>query len=82
MVTYGLKEWSKGKHFPTEHFHLTINLYDTPRTITAAIANLPKECKRINVVYYKALAQHREFWYQVITKGIKINWLNEDLSPK
>ncbi len=66
MVEYGLLDWVKGNPWPKAQFHLTMNLYDIPRTVTACIANLPPNCKRVNVVYNGAMARHKEFWYQII----------------
>lgn len=65
-----------------KHFHYIINLYDTPKAITADIARLPIEYKCINVVWNKDLVTYQEFWYQVISKGIKVNWVDPEIILK
>ena len=82
MVEYGLLDYSSGKVWPTEDFYFTVNLYDITNTVTKCIANLPNNCRKVNVIFQKGYATFPEFWEVITRKNIEIVWLNEDLTIK
>lgn len=82
MIEYGLLDWSNEKPWPKEPFHCTINLYDIPRTVTAALWNLPENCRIVNVVRYRSLEEDKDFQAVVKARNFKINWISWDAFGK
>jgi len=49
MKTYTLPDFFTGRPIPTEQYFMDVHLFDTPRTLTAAINNLPGACIKVSV---------------------------------
>jgi len=71
LLDYLEKQWND----ISEPFYFTVNFYDIPNTVAAAIRNLPSNCRKINVV-----RAHSDIKNQVIIdaaneRNIEIVWV-------
>jgi len=49
MKTYRIQDFFTGRPIPTEQYFMDVHLFDTPKTIAAAINNLPGPCIKVSV---------------------------------
>ncbi len=49
MKVYRIQDFFTCRPIPVEHYFMDVHLYDTPKTLTAAINNLPGPCVKVSV---------------------------------